>query len=122
MANASVFGGADVPFSNNGPLFGDVVHIAGMTTFSVPNAGIYKINYSLSITAGIGSAMAIAVNGVVDPSTVVNVLVATGNVSGVAYLNLAAGDVITLRNNSMVPLTLGLSPGVGAQLVIEQVA
>ncbi|WP_350356246.1 BclA C-terminal domain-containing protein [Cohnella hashimotonis] len=120
--NATVIGGADVPFSSNGPSFGGVVHNAGMTTFTVPNTGIYKINYDLSITAGIGSAMAIAVNGVVDPSTNVNSFIATGNLNGVAYLNLAAGDVITLRNNSAVPQVLSLAPGVGAQLVIEQVA
>jgi hypothetical protein len=35
-------------------------------------------------------------------------------------LTLAAGDVLTLRNNSAVPFTLTLAPSVGAQLnVIE---
>ena len=36
-------------------------------------------------------------------------------------LTLAAGDVVTLRNNSATPFTMNLSPGVGAQLTIEKV-
>jgi hypothetical protein len=44
--------------------------------------------------------------------------VATGEVSGTAMLTLAAGDVLTLRNNSAVALTLTLAPNVGAQLNI----
>jgi hypothetical protein len=33
-------------------------------------------------------------------------------------LTLAAGDVLTLRNNSAVALTLALAPSVGAQFNI----
>ncbi|WP_278246306.1 BclA C-terminal domain-containing protein [Lacrimispora aerotolerans] len=110
-------GGADVPLSNNGPLAG-VTHTAGTTTVTVPTAGVYQIDYNISITAGIGASVAIAVNGAVDPSTPVTALVATGEVSGTAMLTLAAGDVLTLRNNSAVALTLTLAPNVGAQLNI----
>ncbi len=108
-------GGADVPFSNNGPL-SNVTHTAGTTTVTVTTAGNYRITYSVNITAGIGSAIAIAINGTVDASTSVPVLVATGEVSGSAILYLAAGDVITLRNNSATPLTTDLAPSAGAQL------
>jgi hypothetical protein len=83
---------------------------------TVPSTGTYKFDYEVNITAGIGSAIAIAVNGTVDASTPVSALVATGQVSGTAILTLAAGDVITLRNNSAIPLTLNLAPSVGAQL------
>jgi len=34
-------------------------------------------------------------------------------------LTLAAGDVITLRNNSAVPFTMDLAPGVGGQLTVK---
>jgi hypothetical protein len=120
VATATVVGGADVPFSNNGPLSG-VTHTASTTTFTVPSAGTYSVSYRVNITVGVGSAIAIAVNGTVDASTTISSLVAVGQISGDALLTLAAGDVVTLRNNSAVPLTLNLAPGVGAQLVILRV-
>lgn len=117
LADATVVGGADVPFSNNGPLSG-VTHTAGTTTITVPTAGVYQVNYNVSITAGIGAQLAVAVNGTVDASTPISALVAVGQISGSATLTLAAGDVITLRNNSAIPFTMTLAPGVGAQVDI----
>ncbi len=117
IADATVVGGADIPFSNNGPLT-NVSHTPGTTTVTVATSGNYKIDYEVNITAGIGAAMAIAVNGVVDASTMVTFLVAVGNNSGTAILTLAAGDVITLRNNSAIPITMTLAPSTGAQLVV----
>jgi len=114
-----VTGGADVPFSNNGPLTG-VNHTAGTTTVTVPTTGNYAIHYSVSITAGVGAAMAIAINGTVDASTSVPFLVATGNVASSALLTLTAGDVLTLRNNSGTAFTITLAPDVGASLVLER--
>jgi hypothetical protein len=119
LVDATVVGGTDVPFSNNGPLTG-VAHTPGTTTITVSSAGIYEINYGISITAGIGSQIAIAVNGTPNSSTPISALVATGSLFGVAILTLAAGDVITLRNNSAIGLTLTLAPGVGSQLTIKK--
>ncbi|MFN7932800.1 MAG: hypothetical protein U0R19_05700 [Bryobacteraceae bacterium] len=119
IASATVVGGTDVPFSNNGALSG-VSHSAGGTTVTVPTAGVYEVSYSISITAGIGSAIAIAVNGSVDSSSSVPALVAVGNISGQVMLTLAAGDVITMRNNSAVPMTQTLAPSVGAQLTVKK--
>lgn len=115
IADSTVVGGADVPFSNNGPA-GSVAHLPGMTMVTVASSGVYEVDYSISITAGVGSQIGIAVNGSVDPSTPVTALVATGLISGKALLTLAAGDVVTMRNNSAVPLVMTLAPGVGAQL------
>lgn len=115
----TVVGGADVIFSNNGPLSG-ITHTAGTTTFTVPSTATYKVEYSISYTAGVGAAIAIAVNGTVDASTNVTLLTGAGNIAGTAILTLAAGDVLTLRNNSATPFDLDLSPAVGAQLTITQ--
>jgi len=114
-----VAGGADVIFSNNGPLVNET-HTAGTAPVTVTLAGNYQIDYSVSITAGVGSAIAIAVNGVVDSSTPITVLVTTGQVTGQAILTLAAGDVITLNNNSATPFTLTTTPDIGAQLTIDK--
>jgi hypothetical protein len=84
----------------------------------VPTEGTYLITYKINITAGVGAALALAVNGTVDVSTNTMALVSTGEVSGSAMLTLAAGDVITLRNNSAIPFTMDLAPSVGAQLNI----
>jgi hypothetical protein len=73
-----------------------------------------------NFTAGIGSALAIAVNGTIDASTTIPVLTSTGQVSNKAILTLAAGDVITLRNNSLIALTLQLAPSLGASIVVEK--
>jgi len=121
IANATVVGGADVPLSNNGPLLG-VTHTAGTTTMTVPSAGTYRVTYSAAITAGIGAALSVAVNGTVNASTNKPFLVAVGENTGVVLLQLSAGDVLTLRNNSAVPLTLALTPGVGAQVTIERLS
>lgn len=119
IADATVVGGADIPFSNNGPLSG-VTHTVGTTTFTVQSSGNYEINYGISITAAVGSILAVAINGVVDASTPITALVATGNISGTAILTLAAGDVVTLRNNSFVPFALALAPSVGAQITFKK--
>ncbi|MZK58166.1 collagen-like protein, partial [Clostridium beijerinckii] len=116
---ATVAAGADIPFSNNGPL-SNITHVPGTTTVIVPIAGVYEVNYSASITAVVGAQIAIAVNGTVDASTPISALVATGELSGNAILTLAAGDVITLRNNSALALTLALAPSVGAQLTLKK--
>ena len=120
IADSTVVGGADVPFSNNGPLSG-VTHTAGTTTFTVPANGTYRFGYSVTITAGVGAAMALAVNGSVDFSTMVSFVNATSTFGGVALMTLAAGDVVTLRNNSATPFTMMLAPAAGAQLTIEKV-
>ena len=121
LIDATVLGGADVPFSNNGPLSG-VTHTAGTTTITVPTAGQYRVSWYVNITfGGLGSSFAVAVNGTVDASTNVNSIAPGGEVSGNSILSLAAGDVLTLRNNSALPATLGLAPGVGSGLTIEKI-
>jgi hypothetical protein len=97
-----------------------VTHTAGTTTITVTSAGTYEVIYGVNITAGNGSAIAVAVNGTVDASTTVTSLVSTGNVGGRAMLTLAAGDVITMRNNSAVAMTTDLAPGTGAQLTVKR--
>jgi hypothetical protein len=117
LTDATIVGGADVPFSNNGPLSG-VTHTAGSTSVTVVTAGTYQIFYGASITVGVGSAIAIAVGGTPDASTNIAALVSSGELTGEAILTLAAGDVITLTNNSAIPFTTTLAPAVGAQLNI----
>ncbi len=116
----TVAGGTDVIFSDNGPLF-NVVHALATPQIIVALAGTYQIFYSIDVTAGIGASIALAVNGVVNPSTPVTILAATGIVAGKAMLTLAAGDTVTLRNNSLLAITLAAAPSVGSQITLELV-
>jgi len=117
--DGTVVGGADVLFSSNGPLINET-HSEADPGVIVALAGNYQIDYSVSITVGIGSVIAIAVNGTVDIGTPITALAATGQVIGQATLTLAAGDVIMLRNDSVTPFTLVNTPNVGAQLTINK--
>ena len=114
-----VAGGADVIFNSNGPLV-NVIHPVGATGSTVVLPGNYQIDYSVSLTLGVLAEIAIAVNGIVNPSTPISVLVAPGQVDGQVILPLSAGDSITLRNNSAIPFTLDDAPEVGAQLTIAK--
>lgn len=56
--------------------------------------------------------------GTPDASTNIDILTATGEVSGTAMLTLTGGDTLTLRNNSATPFMMDIAPGVGAQFDI----
>lgn len=114
-----VAGGADVIFTANGPL-SNITHPVGTANVTVGLAGTYYVCFVVTFTVGIGAAFAIAINGVVDGSTNTNVLIASGQLVVQVELVLAAGDVVTLRNNSATPVTLDAAPGVGAQLVLNK--
>jgi len=117
-----VAGGDDVIFTSSGNLGSGIAHTAGTASFTVGSAGRYRVTATTSITAGVGAAMAIAVNGTVDASTNVDILVAVGQTATDAILTLAAGDVLTLRNNSATPFTLDAAPGVGATMLIQRLS
>lgn len=122
VLNATVLGGADVPFSGPNNLGANLAHTNGTTTFKIGSSGRYRIGWGVSHTVGVGAAFAIALNGTVNAATNVSVLTATGNLSGESVLTLSSGDVVTLRNNSAVPVTTTLSPGVGASLTLQRIS
>ncbi|MDY3557171.1 DUF4214 domain-containing protein [Gemmata sp. JC717] len=122
IADSTVVGGADVPFSNNGAFVsGDVTHTAGTTVFTVTAAGTYRLTATLNYTAGVGAAIAFAVNGVSLPGWT-PLLTATGQVVLDTAVTFAPGDVVTLRNNSATPLVMTLAPGAGATLTIDRIS
>jgi hypothetical protein len=118
ILSATVPGDADLPFFNNGATL-DIDHFPGSTTFVVFDAGVYAIDYHVSVISGEGSQVAVAVNGLVVPDSAVDVLTSPGQVGGSLMLSLNAGDVVTLRNNSAVALTMPLIPAVGAQFTLQ---
>ena len=114
--DATIVGGADIPFSTNTVLSG-VGHTPGGTTFTLLTAGNYEINYNASFIAGIDAAIALTVNGTVNPATQVSALVTTDQLTGSIVRSLGTGNIITLRNNSLIALTLALALNVSSQIV-----
>lgn len=119
LARSTVQGGADIPFSSNGPSQG-VSHRGGGEQITLTAAGDYLVEYQASTSSGIGTSLALAVNGTVDPATIALRRDSFGMVSGKAILRLAAGDILTLRNASSSPLTLSLTPQVGVRISLVQ--
>jgi hypothetical protein len=119
-SDATVAGGADIPFSGPTSNGANISHDSFTTRFTVDTAGRYRITATVNVTAGTGSALAVAVNGTVRVATNVSIL-STGQTVSDTLLALSAGDVLTVRNNSSVPFTTDLSPGVGASLVIQRI-
>ena len=106
-----------VPFSNDGPASGTgITHAPGTNFFTVNTTGTYRISYSVNVVDGTGAALAIQVNGVADPSTVVPIGTVPGEFGGDVILSLTAGDVVALVNHSSTPFTMVLQPDVGAMI------
>jgi hypothetical protein len=119
IARATVKAGADIGLSSNGPAQG-VSHRAGQSEILVENPGTYLVEYQAALHGGIGASLALAVNGEVDPATIVLRRDSFGLVSGRAILKLASGDSLTLRNNAMDPITLALDSRVGVRISLMQ--
>ncbi|HAG43685.1 MAG TPA: hypothetical protein DCL31_10590 [Clostridium sp.] len=112
-------GGASLPLTNNGVVVG-LTHTPGNAQVTVNNSGDYEVQFIVATTLGVNAAFAIAVNGVIQTNINYSVLVATGEVSGQGILTLAAGDQITIVNNSLISVTLSLLSTISVSLTIKQ--
>jgi hypothetical protein len=115
---------ADVAFGVNGPLVG-FTHLAGTTQLTVATAGIYRIEFSVSsVEPNQFTAM---LNGAVLPGMTYGSGAGTQGNDGHAIVNLAAGDVVTLRNHSsaasvtLQTLDGGTQTNVNASMLVERV-
>jgi len=120
-SDATVAGGADIPFSGPTSTGSGITHVTAATGFTIADAGRYRITATVNTTSGAGAAIAVAVNGTVRAASNVSILATAGQTVSDCMLPLAAGDVLTVRNNSSTPFTTDLFPGVGASLVIERI-
>lgn len=116
----TVLSNSDVLFTNNGPIE-DVTHTPNSSQVFIRKSGVYQIYYGVNATAGAGASISLAVNGVIDPSTTLPISTTPSETSGKVLIRLRAGDFLTLRNSSTVPLTLAIAPFVGAQLTLERI-
>ncbi len=82
------------------------------TAIIAPATGVYKITYGVASTSS--GSMEVSVNGVTATGTTIAVK-NSALVSNTVMLNLNAGDVVSIRNSSFVPLTI--SDGAGGTAV-----
>jgi hypothetical protein len=113
---AVIIGGAAIPFNLNAQ-FSGIVHAPGATDITIASTGNYKIDYTVNAAIGSGAEVAVAVNGTAMLSTSASIHQNNSQVSGSTILELAAGDVISLLNDSLIGLTLS-GDGCGAQMTI----
>jgi len=110
--------GANVNFSNNGPLNG-ISHTPGTGTVTVDAAGTYNITFSVYTTQNNPQDWAVVVNGVNRQ----RFNSAGQTISGTTSLALNADDRVTLRNvaTSPDPATLRTGDFTTAYILIYKV-
>lgn len=90
--------GANVNFSNNGPLNG-ISHTPGTATVVVAAAGTYNLTFSIYTTQNNPQDWAVVINGVVRQ----RFNSAGQTITGTTSLTLNASDRVTIRNVATVP-------------------
>jgi len=90
--------GANVTFSNNGPLNG-INHTPGAAAIGVTQAGTYNLTFSVYTTQNNPQDWAVVINGV----TRSRFNSAGQTITGTTSLTLNAGDRITIRNIATSP-------------------
>lgn len=115
----TVAASVDIPFPTT-TVTPDNINLIGTTGFQVVTAGTYEITYGVASAAAVLMNVGIAVNGIVNPDTVLAPIVAVTAVNGTFILPLAASDIITIRNNSLLALILNAEPSVGASITIKK--
>lgn len=117
-ARVVVASGADIPLPDN--TVTSNINLIGTTGFQVTQAGDYEISYGVVPAVAALLDIGIAIDGVVNPDTVLAPPALDTDVSGSFILSLAAGQIITIRNSSLLTLTLAPTPSVGAFITIKK--
>jgi len=125
MSASDVPGANEVPLSNsnNGPLSN--VTIVG-NGIQVPSDGAYLVAYQVIIQAGSYPAIAVAVNDIPNPYTVIwgSNGASSANpvtIGGQAILRLAANQKVSIKNYNFLPFTLQANTNVGASLSVIRI-
>lgn len=110
--------GANVNFSNNGPLNG-ITHTPGTATVTVTAAGTYNLTFSIYTTQNNPQDWAVVVNGTARQ----RFNSAGQTITGTTALTLEAGDRVTIRNvaTSPDPATLRTGDFTTAYMLIYKV-
>ncbi|EHS58711.1 hypothetical protein [Paenibacillus sp. Aloe-11] len=114
----------DVIFDTNGILTPGIAHVPGTTQITVADAGTYEVHFSVSGVEP--NQFAVYINGILAGGTLYGSGAGTQQNTGQAILDLACGNVLTLRNHSSAtPVTLqtlagGTQTSVNASIIIRK--
>ncbi len=93
--------------------------VPGGTTVTVNQSGVYRIDYRVHTTAGIGTALRLLINGVPLANSDLFLLLDIGQRSGVADVSLNAGDTVAIGTSGFSIL---LASGTNAFLELIKIA
>jgi hypothetical protein len=122
---ATVAAGSAVQFPQNGPQSGTIVR-AGPSTFTLTNAGTYRVAFSVSVTEA--GQLQLSLNGTPLAYTVYGRATGTSQISGEAFVTAPAGSLLSVVNPAGNSPALTITPLAGgthasaASLIIEQLS
>jgi hypothetical protein len=130
--SATIAGGAPILFPQNGPTSGVITRQGGasFTTFILPTIGTYLVQFQASIAEGVpmmAAQLALSINGVVDPTTVVGRSTGTDQVIGKSLVTTSVPNttIEVINANTTPALTLtpiaGGTQAVSAHLLIIRI-
>lgn len=91
------------------------------TLFTVATAGRYRISYTVNTTVAIFLSTQIALNGVVNPASIIDPVLGLSNYSNEILVDLAAGTTVQLQLVG-ASINLTLTSGAGATLMITRLS
>jgi len=115
---------ADVLFSNNGIITGNITHVPGTATIILGSAGVYSVWFYASALEP--SQFTLFQNGVPVPGATYGTETGTSSNPGWIIIS-AAGDVLTVRNHtSEIPVALqtfsgGTQVNTNASILIQRI-
>jgi|SRR5579872_7380545 hypothetical protein len=105
--SATIAGGAPILFPQSGPTSGAITRQGGasFTTFILPTIGTYLVQFQASITEP--GQLALSINGVVDPNTVVGRSTGTDQIIGKSLVTTSVPNTtLQVINDTAISLTL----------------
>lgn len=116
---AVVLGGTPVPMGNVQLLDG-VMADGTSTIFTVAEAGVYKVEYDVNLTAGVLAGSQLVRNGAPVPGFQIPPILTKSRFSASGLVSLAAGNTLSVQLYGVIAAAT-LESGVGAALTIVRV-
>ncbi len=110
----SVANGNSINFNTNGVMTAGISHTAGSANITLNASGTYAVFFVISVSRP--SQFAAFINGTARANTRRGTDGIDSSITSLALINAAAGDVLTIRNNS-TGLTVTLPATIGGTLI-----
>jgi hypothetical protein len=118
---AIVLGGTAVPLSADQVLSGGITVSPDDTFFTVPNAGVYRLSYTVNTTADVLMSTQLLIDGTANTASILAPLISLSSYANEILVDLAAGSTVELQLFGLLG-TVTLLSGAGATLMIVQLS